>query len=382
VYPDYRQRPVFELGDDPVAYPVQVVHEISLGGVGSVEERLVKVSKRNYIWRLWFVSYARLVWTPCPARTRHERDTNDGPTSHACWYIPAVESPAPGWLKELTWRTEPPWLTMGTRALRDTPLFEPAGPESKELRRRKEQLLRSAHDEVSVALPAPEGPGHDGRGLERPGLERPGLESAVNEVAQLVSRLAGARLDEEWPPLEAAALLVPDDLVVLVRQKDRWVMAAGVVCFPSHWSPPDKLGLPVAAIHGPVPRYADELRHRVDRFLDQLSVNRAVWRRNWTIHASPELHAPRLVPTAGPLAPPNHWLRSERQVLAVLPQSSGILFTIRTDQVPLAILKEQPELAMGLAGALRATPPDLAAYRFGALDTHRLANWLEGQEPS
>ena len=47
-------------------------------------------------------------------------------------------------------------------------------------------------------------------------------------------------------------------------------MAAGVVCFPSHWSPSEKLGLPVAAIHGPVPRYADELRHRVDRFLDQL----------------------------------------------------------------------------------------------------------------
>ncbi len=265
---------------------------------------------------------------------------------------------------------------MGTRALRDVPLFEVAGPESEELRRRKEQLLRSAHDEVSVALPGLEGPR-----LEGPRLEGPGLEDAVNEAAQLVSRLAGARLDEEWPPLEAAALLVPDDLVVLLRQEGRWVMAAGVVCFPSHWSPPDKLGLPVAAIHRPVPRYADELRQRVDRFLDQLGASRAVWRRNWTIHASPELYAPRPGPTPGRLAPQDHWLRSERQVLTALPQSTGILFTIRTNQVPLGVLKEKPELATGLAGALRATPPDLAAYRFGALDTRRLANWLEGHGP-
>ena len=286
-------------------------------------------------------------------------------------------STAPGWLEELTLRAEPPWLTMGTRAMRDAPLFEVAGPESEELRRRKEQLLRSAHDEVSVALPEFQVP--EARGGA--GLEGPGLEGAVNEAAQLVCRLAGARLDEERPPLEAAALLVPDDLVVLFRQEGRWVMAAGVVCFPSHWSPPEKLGLPVAAIHGPVPRYADELGHRVDRFLDQLGASRAVWRRNWTIHASPELYAPRPVPTAGPLAPQDHWLRSERQVLTALPQSTGILFTIRTDQVPLAVLEQKPELAAGLAGALRATPPDLAAYRFGALDTHRLANWLEGHGP-
>jgi heme-dependent oxidative N-demethylase alpha subunit-like protein len=282
-----------------------------------------------------------------------------------------VVSTAPGWLEELTLRAEPPWLTMGTRALRDAPLFETAGPESEELRRRKEQLLRSARDEVSVALPEFHGPGLQGQGLD----------GAVNEAAQLVSRLAGARLDEERPPLEAAALLVPDDLVILLRQGGRWVMAAGVVCFPSHWSPPEKLGLSVAAIHGPVPRYADELGHRVDRFLGQLGASRAVWRRNWTIHASPELYAPRPVPTAGPLAPQDHWLRSERQVLTSLPQSTGVLFTIRTAQVPLGVLEEKPELATGLAGALRATPPDLAAYRFGAVDTRRLANWLEGHEP-
>lgn len=249
---------------------------------------------------------------------------------------------------------------MGTHAVRGTPLLEADGPGFEEVRRRKEQLLSSVHDEVSVATP--------------------GAEAAVDEAAHLVARVVGRLLDDRWPPLEAAALLVPDDLVVLARGDGTWRMAAGVVCFPSHWSPPAKLGLPISEVHGPVPGYADELGERVERFLDHLSPDRPVWRRNWTVHASPELHAPRPVATARPVAPEDHWLRSERQVLAALPLSAGILFTIRTEQVPLAVLRDRPEVALRLAGALRSMPPDLARYRFGELaidGINGLGAWLE-----
>ena len=246
---------------------------------------------------------------------------------------------------------------MGTRALRETPVVEAGGPGSQALRRRKEELLLTVHDEVSVTLT--------------------GAQVVAGEAARLVSQTTGLPLDDGWPALEAAALLVPDDLVILLRFEGAWRMAAGVVCFPSHWSPPEKLGLPVAAVHGPVPHYAGELRHRVDRFLDQLRPGHAVWRRNWTIHASPELHAPRPPATIAPVAPGDHWLRSERQVLAALPGSAGILFTIRTQQVPLAALRDRPELATRLARTLRSTPPDLAAYRFGAVDIGVLADCLE-----
>jgi dimethylamine monooxygenase subunit A len=152
-----------------------------------------------------------------------------------------------------------------------------------------------------------------------------------------------------------------------------------VVCFPSHWSPPTKLGLPIADVHGPVPRYAAELRDRVQRSLDHLRPDRPLWRRNWTVHASPELHAPYPVAIAGTIAPEDHWLRSERQVLMALPVSAGILFSIRTEQVPLALLTDRPDVASGLAAALRSTPPDLAGYRFGGLDLDGLATWLERQ---
>ena len=248
---------------------------------------------------------------------------------------------------------------MGTRAVRAAPLLQTDVHDGDDIRRRKQQLLASVPDQVSVAVP--------------------GAEVAVAEAADLVARVAGRPLDHGRPSLEAAALLVPDDLVVLVRSHGSWRLAAGVVCFPSHWSPPTKLGLPITNVHGPVPRYAEELSERVERFLDHLSPERPVWRRNWTVHASPELHAPYPVATAGLVAPEDHWLRSERQALAALPLSGGILFTIRTEQVPLAFLRDRADIASRLAMALRSTPPDLARYRFGGLDTDVLAAWLERQ---
>ena len=178
----------------------------------------------------------------------------------------------------------------------------------------KEQLLRSARDEVSVALPEFHGPGLQGQGLD----------GAVNEAAQLVSRLAGARLDEERPPLEAAALLVPDDLVILLRQGGRWVMAAGVVCFPR------------------TPSRADGRPARSTR---PLAAQRT---------PGLERHCRR--------AP----VFSSRSALPRFPWASS---------------RRSRNWPRAWPARSRATPPDLAAYRFGAVDTRRLANWLEGHEP-
>src|SRR4029079_7037701 len=61
------------------------------------------------------------------------------------------------------------------------------------------------------------------------------------------------------PAIERAALLVEDDLCILVRDTDGdggFVLGAGCVCAPSHWSLRDKLGQPIAAIHERVPHYA------------------------------------------------------------------------------------------------------------------------------
>jgi hypothetical protein len=129
-------------------------------------------------------------------------------------------------------------------------------------------------------------------------------------------------------------------------------------------------------VHQPVPRYADELARRVSRVLDRLVAGRPIWRRNWTVHAHPDLHVPRPVKRPAPAVPGAYWLRSERQVLAALPATGGILFTIGTQQVPLATVAGQPEVATRLAEALESAPADLAAYRSGDADLAAIALWL------
>jgi len=149
----------------------------------------------------------------------------------------------------------------------------------------------------------------------------------------------------------------------LVRSEKVWRFGAGVVCFPSHWVPSEKLGLPMTDVHEPVPHYNEELAQRVDRFLDHLAPGSNAWRRNWVIHASPQLHVPRPPAVGGPVQPRDLWLRSERQVLWALPATGGILFTIRTQQFPLRALVMRPDVASLMASSLRSAPDSLRAYR-------------------
>ena len=143
----------------------------------------------------------------------------------------------------------------------------------------------------------------------------------------------------------------------------RLVLAAGCVCFPSHWRLRDKIGLPAAAIHGPVPGYDHELGTKVDTFLDRLRSGTVMKRRNWTIHESPELFAPEPPAAADPSIPPEQlWLRSERQTLRRLPETGAVVFTIRTQQTRIAALEHRPAVAAALASRLEAQPRELARY--------------------
>ena len=175
--------------------------------------------------------------------------------------------------------------------------------------------------------------------------------ASIDEVAPLL------------PAIERAALLVEDDLCVLVadrRDDGRFVLGAGCVCAPSHWSLNDKLGLPITAIHERVPFYATELARRVDTCLSRRRHGQVFGRRNWSVHESPELFAPVCPPALG-VPPPEQWLRSERQTLSRMPRSGAILFSIRTDQVQLGGLPV--EVRHRLAARLQAEPAELTGYR-------------------
>ncbi len=100
---------------------------------------------------------------------------------------------APQWLSELTLRHEPPWLPMGTRALRGAPIFHAEGPDVERLRERKRALLAAAHDEVSIELP--------------------NVEAPVREAAHFVARTTGRALKTDRPALDASRAVFPYSII-------------------------------------------------------------------------------------------------------------------------------------------------------------------------
>jgi hypothetical protein len=198
----------------------------------------------------------------------------------------------------------------------------------------------------------------------------PGSEAASAEVLALIDGDEHGR-----HALEAAGRAVQEDLCVLVPGGGHFVLGAACVCFPSHWRLADKVGLPVAAIHAPVPRYDEELAAKVDGFIARLRPGTVVARRNWTIHELEDLFAPACPPVQG-VPPADQWLRSERQTLRLLPETGAVLFTIKTQQTQ---LRNVPlDVRTRLAARLRAEPPELDAYKGLSARAAELVTFLEG----
>jgi Haem-dependent oxidative N-demethylase, alpha subunit-like len=245
----------------------------------------------------------------------------------------------PAWVTELGLGRPASWPSMGVRA-DDRPWPDRSATGRLALRRR----LAAEHPEAIAALP--------------------GSDAAVVEVTDLV----------DADDLAGAATTQDDDVCVLAAQP-AWPLIAGAVLFPSHWRLADKLGLPVAEVHGRVPGYPAA---QVDRFLDRLRPGQVAWRRNLLLHRDGELHTPDPSTEEVPVAA--WWLRSERQTFRVLPASGAVLFTIHTDTVPLAEL--DPGTREQLADRLASMPPAWAPYAAVGFRLAELVSWLRGVEPS
>ncbi len=111
----------------------------------------------------------------------------------------------------------------------------------------------------------------------------------------LENRLTGDRWDLAEPgcdPLEAAALLVQEDLCIIQVSDDGPLLTAGVVCFPSCWRLAEKIGRPLATIHGPVPFYGERLARPVDRFMRVVKPGHVAVLLNWSLSDDPTLFQP------------------------------------------------------------------------------------------
>jgi hypothetical protein len=213
---------------------------------------------------------------------------------------------------------------------------------------RKAVLLDARHAEVFAAL------------------DTAAVGAASLEVLELVLAATGDPVvPADLHPLDAAGRLVQEDLCVLVLRDGAPHLDAASLCFPSYWRLGDKLGRPLSEVHRPVAHYADELEAKVDALLARLTPERMVWRRNWSIHDDPSYFLPVATPPRAVVPPDGLWLRSERQTLRRLSSTDAVLFTIRTQQLPLAVLEERPEVGRALADAIAAWSSELRAYKGG-----------------
>lgn len=183
-------------------------------------------------------------------------------------------------------------------------------------------------------------------------------------------------------PMAILGGLVQEDFCLLQRDSEgSYVLRAGVLCFPLHWRLRDKLNLPLRAIHGPVPGFADKLGDPADRFMAALAPERPVWRANWTFTEKPDLPQPGRR-AADPLLDSTNagerlWLRVERQTLRRLPSSGAVAFGIRSLVRPLAEIAAEPGVAAALADRVREMEPGMAAYKGIPPMREPLLAWLD-----
>lgn len=272
-----------------------------------------------------------------------------------------VQGSGQAWFDEIDLDPSVSWRRMGTRPLGDRPWLVADERRVVELAL-KQRLLAERHDEVFAVE----------SGAEEAGRETLELVEAEHDRLGLDGSLPGG---DDGPgvgvearhPLDRAGRLVQEDLCLLRRSSDGWVLAGASLCFPSRWRLAEKMGRSMTAVHEPVDGYDPALAGPVDRLFDRLD-QRIFLRRNWFVHPDPALFQPDRPVGGDPLVSADGCLdelhlRSERQTVRRLPVSGWVLFTVRIQQDPLGSFVADPERARALVRYLAEAPDDQLRHR-------------------
>ncbi|RVT41120.1 heme-dependent oxidative N-demethylase family protein [Sphingobium algorifonticola] len=189
------------------------------------------------------------------------------------------------------------------------------------------------------------------------------LPQAAPAVAEL-SRLVGT----DTPDLRAAAMATYEDLLILLPRDGVHVLVAGALAFPTDWHLDRKIGHPLAAIHAPIPTYAEKLSPAVDHVFATLTPERMLLRTNWNVLETDDLRylpdrpaIDRFDNVTNDNAGDTLYVRVERQTLRRLPRSGAAVFTIGVYIEPLRALT--PALVQDLSQAVHSVPQEEAIRR-------------------
>ena len=225
--------------------------------------------------------------------------------------------------------------------------------------------------------------------------ELPGYEIAISELVQriitnlkdfhgdkysstqssITHRSTNTTIELHSPQiLLDIATIIAEDLVVLSRENNEWKIVAGAVLFPSRWKLAEKVGKGMDAVHAPVPGYQGALAPYMTATFDKISVDRPVWRKNWSLHSTADLHQPTSIHE--PALPENYWWRTERQTLTRANSGDFIFFTIRNRAEPLAWIKNDKESAAAFAETLASFAPETIEYKGLVADHQEIIDYL------
>ena len=249
----------------------------------------------------------------------------------------------------------------------------------------RRRLLTERHDEVFAATPGSEAARAEALEVVAGYLTTHHPDWFSRNGDRIQNQMAEETFDlQSADRLELAGRLVQEDLCLIEHRERGPVFTAAVLCFPSRWRLIDKIGKPLSAVHGPVPFYADRLAAPVDRLMRHLKAGRIASRLNWSLLDDPALFQPggKWQTEAGTHITAGNagsrvYLRVERQTLRRLPVSDAVLFGIRVHVYPLESIIVRPDLAAGLADAVRALPPEIVYYKSVLPFREALLVWLD-----
>ena len=180
------------------------------------------------------------------------------------------------------------------------------------------------------------------------------------------------KLDHTQHPLEAAARLIPEDLLLLAPRRQNnpddpsWHLEAAALAFPGHWVLAEKMGHPMQMIHQPVPHYDDRLARPVDRFFTAMKIGPISSRMNWSLQISRDLFTPRRVSRKAAANNDDFhqlFLRIENQTLRKLPDTGCVVFTIRTHMLPMTLWQDDRDALQSMADMMQNMSPATKLYK-------------------
>lgn len=218
---------------------------------------------------------------------------------------------------------------------------------------------------------------------------RPGGQALLDETVDMavsLGTLPGHATTDSFSrlaPIDRCRLLgeLWEADFLLMKPDDEGVfrMVGGCLCFPSHWDLGEKLGLPMTAIHAPVPGLNETLGRQIDGFLQRIKPGISWERSNWGLSRTSELnlHPSRSLPRLdASVSLDEVWFRLEEQSLVALPAAAGILFGIRLVNRPFREIKTDAAARQGMIRALQTMPEPMARYKGIAVARQRLIEVL------